>query len=255
MKRIWIFTAFILIVSGKSSAQVAENLFQQGNEAYASEDYAGAVRLYDSVLNQGFESAKLYFNLGNAHYKLQHTALSVLNYERALEIDPRFQDARVNLQLANLRVKDNIKPIQGFALTEKIQNFIRSFSSGQWAWAAIVLLFMAGIMGGGFLYLNSPLVKRVTFFGGILLVVLSLGTLAISINRNKKEQNSYEGIILSPNVYVKNAPSGRTDLLILHEGVKVNLLDQIGGWSKIRVADVNIGTIEGFIENKHIAPI
>ncbi|MEZ4774288.1 MAG: tetratricopeptide repeat protein [Bacteroidia bacterium] len=255
MKRLCIFIAVILLLTSSAFAQEAEHLFKQGNEAYINEDYSGAVQLYDSVINQGFESAKLYLNLGNAHYKLQHTALAVLNYERALEINPRFEDARVNLQLANLRVKDNIKPIPGFAITEKIRNFILSFSSGQWAWLAIALLFAAATLGGAFLFLYSPIVKRVTFFSGIFFVVLSLAALTISLNRNLKEQHSHLGIILSPNVYVKNAPSGRTDLLILHEGVKVDLLDEIGGWTKIRVADVNIGTVEGFIENKHIAPI
>ncbi|MDX2247818.1 MAG: tetratricopeptide repeat protein [Bacteroidia bacterium] len=256
MKKLLIFAAVIkLCLSGIIAAPTPESLFSQANEVYAREDFEGAVRLYDSVLNQGFESDILYFNLGNAHYKLQHTALAVLNYERALKINPGMEDAQVNLQLANLRVKDNIKPIPGFALTERFRNLIYSFSSGQWAWIAIIFLWLAMIMGAGFLFLAAPTLKRITFFSGIVLVIFSLSAFLTSLSRNKSEKSSSNGIILSQNVYVKNAPSGNTDLLILHEGIKVSLVEQIGGWTKIRVADVNIGTVEGFIENKNIAPI
>ncbi|MEZ4827414.1 MAG: tetratricopeptide repeat protein [Bacteroidia bacterium] len=255
MKPIWIFALTLALFTEIAEAQSPEKLFSDANEAYAAEKFEEAVQLYEAILSQGMESAVLYFNLANAHYQLQHTALSVLNYERALEIDPGFEDARVNLQLANLRVKDNIKPIPGFAVSEKIRNFIHSYSSGQWAWVAIVLLWIAAFLGAGFLYAGTAMLKRITFFGGIAFTVLSIVALFTSLNRNSVERDSGKGIILSPNVYVKNAPSGSTDLLILHEGVKVTLVKQSEGWSKIRIADVNIGTVEGFVENKDLAPI
>lgn len=235
--------------------QDTEAIFEQANQAYSEENYAQAIEKYEAVLKQGFESAELYYNLGNAHYKSRHIAAAVLNYERALELDPGFEDAQYNLQLANLRVKDNVEAVPDLLLVQGVKNLVRGFSSGQWAKIAVILFWLAVALGVAFLYVNIPLAKRISFFGGILLVLASLFAFGVSLKRLDAERSNQFAIILSPNVYVKDAPSGKTDLMILHEGAKVRLVEEIGNWAKIRIDDANVGKVVGFIESANIEAI
>ena len=258
MKRIiyWLIVLSIFAVSGKVAyGQDTDALFEQANQAYTEENYEQAIEKYEAVLAKGFESADLYYNLGNAHYKSKHIAAAVLNYERALELDPGFEDAQYNLQLANLRVKDNVESVPDLLLVQAVKNLVRGFSSGQWGKIAVILFWLAVALGVAFLYVNIPFAKRVSFFGGILLVLASLFAFGVSLKRLDAERSNQFGIILSPNVYVKDAPSGKTDLMILHEGAKVRLVEEIGSWAKIRIDDANVGKVVGFIESAHIEAI
>lgn len=54
-----------------------EALFELGNKLYNDGDYEGAILKYETILKDGKHSAELYFNLGNAHYKLDHIAPSI----------------------------------------------------------------------------------------------------------------------------------------------------------------------------------
>ena len=252
---------FILFVIGVfvsvnvSQGQGVEGLYEQANQAYIGEDYAKAVSLYDSVLSQGYESAELYYNLANAHYKLNHLAPSIYNYEKSLKLDPGQEDAIYNLKLVNLKVIDNIEPIPDLLLIEWFRNLVGERSSGQWATISLIFLWLAAGAGAMFIFMNTPLLKRIGFFGGITLLVLSLALFGLSLSQKNIEMNSGKGIIFNKNVYVKDAPGGRTDLMILHEGVKVDVVEEVSGWTKIKVSDANVGTIVGFVDNKSIRVI
>ena len=92
MKRI--LSILILAVALSATAQTPRQLMQQGNDAYAKSDFAEAVRLYNTVLDAGYQSADLYYNLGNAHFRMEDYGLAILNYERALRLKPNFRPAR-----------------------------------------------------------------------------------------------------------------------------------------------------------------
>ncbi|GAB4423478.1 MAG: tetratricopeptide repeat protein [Bacteroidia bacterium] len=225
----------ILFFWAKGFAATPEDLFRAGNEAFTAQQYEQAVAHYDSLLAQGYVSADLYYNLGNAHFRLNHLSQALLSYERALKLNPQHADAAFNLRLANLRVVDRLETVPDFFLTASIRNFVQGRNSSQWAVTALVLLWLALAGGTLVLFGKASIWKRIGFFGGITLCVLSLGSLTLSLTRHDAETRSDWGIVLTPNAYVKAAPGGQTDLLILHEGAKVETLGREGDWMKVRV--------------------
>ncbi|MEO0474114.1 MAG: tetratricopeptide repeat protein [Bacteroidota bacterium] len=235
------------LMGSKAYAQ-ADALFDQANQAFQAEQYAEAVALYDSILGMNLSSRDLHYNLGNAHYRLGHVAPAILHYERALSFDPDAEDVLHNLRLANLRIADNLKAAPELFFVAWWRNLYQGRTSGQWSGWAVGFLWLALIGGVVFLLVNQTMAKRLGFFGGIVALVFSLVLLFISSQRMSLEQDSQAAIIFSENVYVKDAPAGKTDLIILHEGVKVALMDEVNGWAKIRVEDSNIGKVEGWIE-------
>ncbi|MEM7373894.1 MAG: tetratricopeptide repeat protein [Bacteroidota bacterium] len=246
-----------LLITQLTFAEGENAIFTAANDAFVAGDYPAAQESYESLLAEGYSSSDLYYNLGNVHYKLGHIAPSILNYERALKLDPSHKDAEFNLRLANLRVVDNLKPVPRLFLMQWILDWYGSRSAGQWAQLSLILIWLAMGLGAAFLMINHPIIKRIGFFGGIILLAGSLLTTGISLSRLSTEENDNQGdaIIFTPNAYVKDAPEGKTDLLILHEGVKVQMEDQIGNWIKISLDDANIGDVVGFVEADAIRKI
>ena len=231
-----------------------DSQFELANKAYEEKAYDQAIELYDGIVKEGKESAFLFYNLGNAHYKLGNVAESILNFERALRINPTFEDAQHNLQMANLRVIDNIDPLPELMLVSWTKNFYQSLSSRQWAYVSIALFWLALMAGAVFLFVNVSAAKRIGFFGGILLLLFGLISTSLSFARQKAELNTQFGIISESTAYIKNAPSGDQDLLVLHEGAKVEILEASGTWTKVRILGVGIDVV-GFVKSAEITGI
>ena len=104
--------------------QGQEALFQQGNARYQEGDYGGAAEAYEAVIEGGFESSELYYNLGNAYFRLDDLARSVLYYERALRLDRGNDDAAANLALVKERLPDRIDPLPRFWLLSLVDGWI-----------------------------------------------------------------------------------------------------------------------------------
>ncbi len=234
----------------------AEALFAEANAAYQADAFHEAIRLYKEVLDQGLASRAVYFNLGNAYHKQGAVAESILHYERALLLAPNDEDTRFNLAIVrSTRVIDNVEPMPDLFLLGGLRDFFMARSSQQWAYVSLTLIWLAVLLGAGFLFIKTPTFRRWTFFGGIVLVIFSLVALSMSLGRRSLESNSQEGIIFQPNVYVKDAPGGKTDLIILHEGIKVSLADSLDGWYNIRLEDGKVGRISGWVPVESLVKI
>jgi tetratricopeptide (TPR) repeat protein len=94
---------FILLIF--SNTQNIDNLFEESNDLYTNGDYQNAVQGYLEIVKSGFESAELYFNIGNSFYKLNNIPESNYYYEKAKSISPNDDDILTNLSFAqNLRI-------------------------------------------------------------------------------------------------------------------------------------------------------
>ena len=134
MKNLVVILSFVLsgiCAFGQVSAQ--ESLIAQANQSYAESNFETAVQLYDSVLTLGYESAGLYFNLGNAYFKLKDIPSAILYYEKAKKLDPNDEDIRFNLELANSRIIDKMEPLPEFFLRSWLRAVRDMLSSDQWA--------------------------------------------------------------------------------------------------------------------------
>ncbi|MFN8309396.1 MAG: tetratricopeptide repeat protein [Chitinophagales bacterium] len=223
-------------------AAAPDNFFAQGNMAYKNGNFAEAISQYLKARRQGVESEALYYNLGNAYYKNNAIAEAILNYERAAKLAPDDEDVQHNLKLANLKTTDRLQQVPQLAIVKSWDNFLHSKCSRSWALISAGLLWMALLFFA--IYLFMPSIKRVGFVFGILLLLTAVTTTVFSFSQYQYEEHSGEAILMADNAYVKSAPDGgATDLFLIHEGLKMQLLDQVGEWFKIRLADGKVGWI------------
>lgn len=237
-KNIYLLLA-MLVIAGTC---VAQSAFQKAAEAYGAQQYPEAVALYDSIEAQEGVSAQLYYNRGNAFYKMGQYAPAILNYERSLLLNPADEDTRANLELANSKITDKIEVADKFFITEWARTVRDWCSSNTWAVAGIVsfLLFIAGMYL--YVFMGNIRLRKIGFFVGWPMLVISVIANICAVGQNNRRKAHDEAIVFAPSVTVKSTPADSgTDLFILHEGTKVMLQEQIGQWIEIRIADGNRG--------------
>ena len=235
-------------LSLKAQAPVS-TLFEEGNTAYNNGDFFKAVTLYEQTLLTGKHSASLYFNLGNAYYRLNKVAESIYNYEKARQLDPENEDFKVNSAFAQNMTIDAIEPLPESQLSQ-IQNSLYTLASAS-IWSKIIVLFvwLFAIFFSIYLLNKTIKLKRIFFVLSLFSLILFLSSFTIKFFANEQQENKEYAIIFSNEINSWSEPNLRAEIqFTLHEGTKVELLDSLDEWKKIRIANGS----EGWIKNASI---
>ena len=237
---IWMFSPSIL------SAQInLESIFSEANELYNKGSYIEAINNYKEIIKNDFHSAELYYNLGNAYYRLDSIASSVYYYEKALQLNPNDREIIDNLELINKTLVDEIDPIT-IPLIESILNSISNiFYFETWGYISIFFSFLIVALFLSYYFANSSRIKRLTF---VLLCISSIFMLVSLINGNKGYNNYINNeyaVIYSYETDLKTEPNYRSEtLFMLHEGTKIQVLENYNNWIKIRLVNGQVGYIQ-----------
>ena len=185
----------------------------------------------------------MYYNLGDAYYKTNQVGLAILNFEKAQKLAPADEDIRFNLKMANLKTTDRINAVPQLAIVTGWERFVQHYDAKGWSYFSIGSVWLALICFS--LYLFVDRLRRAGFYSGAALLILSGFFFYLSHPQSRAEFDSDQAILTAANAYVKSAPDASgTDLFILHEGTKLNVLDQVGEWAKVRLADGKVGWVE-----------
>lgn len=237
-----IITLIILFVV--TLVAVAQTPSERAAIVYNAQRYADAVALYDSIEVAQGVSPELYYNRGNAYYKMGKYAPAILNYERALLLSPGNPDIKYNLELANTKIADKIEVTGTFFINVWAESVRDWFDSNTWAVIAVVafLLFIAGLVIYLFTDADRMRLKKIGFFTAMPMLIISAIALASAIAQNNRVNSHSEAIVFAQEVPVKSAPAeSGTELFILHEGTKVLLREQVGEWVEIAISDGSRG--------------
>lgn len=239
---------FFLICLFTLSFGFAQNeaLFSEATEFYNKGEYTKAIENYEQILQSGQHSAALYFNLGNCHYKLNSIGPSIYYYEKALLLSPNDSEIRNNLGYAQNMRLDAIEEIPKTEIAQIYDRAINLFTCNQWAYLAVALVMLFVLAYLAYFFLRSANQKRIAFIGSIFF--LSLGALSILTSYLQHEQYKKDNpaIVFSKEVKVSSEPNENSEVVFtLHEGTKVNVIEELNGWEKIRIADGQTGWLLG----------
>jgi len=235
-----LFYIFIFLLNNQS----LDSIFDSSNDFYTNGNYQMAIEGYKSILNSGFESAELYYNLGNAFYKLNNIPESNFFYEKARSILPDDEDVLINLSFAqNLRI-DKIEKLP-ISQTQNLKiNILKMFSEKGWSILLITLAWAICISLILYLSINKSIQKRIFFSQSIILLIIAIVILIINIE--KKELNNEKfAIVFDKEVEVWSEPNRISELkFLLHEGTKVKQIDTIQDWVNIQLENGTLGWIQ-----------
>ena len=234
----------IAAILGIGVAAAADH-FAEGCRAYEAGRYDSAAACFTQCLDQGLASADLYYNLGNTYYRLNRLGPSILNYERALLLNPRNSDAKQNLLLACSKTTDNIEAMPELLFVEWYYSVMQWLGARGWRILALLLCVCLAVAVCGFFLAATPEWRRRCFITGcIVLLLFGIALwMALASSRGAAARNG--AIVMTPSATVKSSPDGAgVDRYILHEGTKVYVQDQLGDWRKVRLPDGNTGWMQ-----------
>lgn len=231
---------FMFIISSLGVMAQPEQLFSEANSAYQQDQFEEAIALYDSIIESGYLHGETFYNLANTHFRLGNLGNAILNYERALKINPNDEDALHNLALANKQVVDEFNIVPTPALQRIFKDVSSILSSSAWTIIALVFFAFMSILLGYFIFSNRN--SFILTLAGLSLI-MALLLEGMAYGKYNLEQRQF-AVLTALNSYVKSAPAeSAQDLYILHEGTKFQVLDSFEGYSKIKLPDGKIGWI------------
>jgi tetratricopeptide (TPR) repeat protein len=231
-----LIVSFFFLNTGKLAAADAQQVFANANQAYQSGNYRLAADSYESILKSGnVFSKELFYNLGNAYFRLNQIGLSVLNYERALRLSPADAEIQQNLTVARARVSDEIEPITNVFFIRWWQTLRHAFPSDTWSIFGLFFVWF-GAAGFALWLLDSERQrKKYGFIVGLSAIPLSI-LMFLLANSAATVLEMPAGIVISRETALKNAPDiNATTINTLHEGLKVEVLDTYKDMTKVKL--------------------
>ena len=226
----------------------AQDVFEEAGKAYQAEDYQKAIDLLEAEIKlqkeKGFESADLYYNLGNAYFRDNEVAKAILNYERAILINPGDADIRHNVEFAYTRIEDKIIGVDTFFLQSWFNSLQNQQSSNAWARLSIVFFLLFIAMLGAFFFTRTVTVKKVAFYSGVVLLTFLIFTNVFSARQKYSITHRNTAIIMAGSVSIKSSPDENSkELFLLHSGTKVRINKVDENWLEIEIDNGNVGWI------------
>ena len=229
--------------------QEKDTTFENANAAYNAGQFEKAVMLYKQILESGQHSAELYFNLGNSYYRLNQVGESIFYFEKAKQLQPTDEDINVNSSFAQNMAIDAVEVLPKSQFTQLKDSIIELFSQEGWAYFIVLLAWLLVLFWGLYLWNKIPFIKRTFFVSSLVLALFLIGSLFIAVIKSANTADTTYGILFNEKMEVWAEPNSRAEVLfLLHEGTKVQMLDELQDWQKIRIANGS----EGWIKNAKV---
>ena len=246
------YKIIFVLVTNLSFSQNSENYFKAGNDFYNNGQFEKALDSYFKVLNENYHSAELYFNIGNTYYKLDSIAHSIFYFEKAKKMSPMDRDIINNLGYAENMKIDLIEKLP----KSQIENFqiylFNIFSSNQLGYIILLLLWFFCILFSLYYFIRNSRLKKILFLISSLFFLLIATTFIIGIQKSIYDSSLTEAIVFEKQISVNDEPNDRSEVLFnLHEGTKVNIIEKLENWLKIKLEN----GAEGWIKSKDIKQI
>jgi len=219
-------------------------LFEQGKELYKAADYMGAVNSWMKILENNQHSAALYYNLGNAHYKLNNIGPSIYYYEKALELAPNDGDIKNNLAFAQNATVDAIEPLPKTIFFKWYQALSGVLTYDGWAICVVVFSMSFVLLFLVYYFSYSEGKKRVFFVSSLFAITFLITSFSMAFSTYNDSVKNQPAIIFSESVEVKSEPNlGSENAFELHEGAKVQIIARDTDWVRIEIANGKDGWI------------
>lgn len=246
MKKLkYIFSLSLILLAFIAKSQRFDAQLMQAQDLYSNAKYDSAALIYQSIIDSGYQSPELYYNMGNAYFKLQEIPSAILYYEKALKLKPSDDNIQYNLNLCNTIIPDRIEKVPKLFFIQWYENLYHYFPMDIWATIGIGLFSICSAFLLIFFLSNKTILKKIGFWSALFFLILSLFSFFLTSQKYDSYKNHNEAIVFTPSVTIKSSPTKNSvDLFVIHEGTKVTILDKVGDWRKIKIQNGSVGWME-----------
>lgn len=222
--------------------------FESANALYEAGNYSEAISQYQELVDNSYVSKNLYYNLGNAYFKNNELALSILYLEKAKKLAPSDENIQHNLHLAYLNTSDKIEPLPQLFFIVWWNAFLSSKTTSEWAKLGLIFSFL-GFFGLAILRIRKHWsIKLISYLSLFLFLVFT----SLAFLKNAYNKSHEYAIVMKDDVKLLSAPnSSGKELFRVNQGLKVRSIESVDTWTKLRLEDGN----EAWVQTSEIASI
>ncbi len=233
----------ISIILGCQGTYANDSLFEQANTSYTNEDYTTAKERYETLVQQGYKSFELFYNLGNTHFRLMDFVQAVWYYEKARRLRPNDEDVLANIALVNQYFIDDIESLPSLPFSVWWEQFLYGKSPAFWGLLSLSFLLACMLFTCSFWIPGKALMKAIRI---TCLPLALIGAFAFIAGMAYEDhfENPDQAILFDNHSKVMSEPSNNAiELFTLHQGIKMTLLESQNEWVKIKIANGEVGWI------------
>lgn len=243
--KILLVFSFSTLICALTIAQ-SETDFNKGLDFFEAKKYQEAAAVFESIVEAGSYSKEIYFNLGNAYFQNQEPVKAILNYERALKLSPRFEEARFNLKIALEEIDNEVIEVPEFFLQKIWKNMHTTLRSNVWSIFFLISLWLSICAMIYWLLGKDRKRKKQAFIVGVSSLFLALLTFFLSSSQHSWETEKNSAIVMTNALKLKSAPEEENQpIMNLQAGTKLFFVDKIGSWNKVRLNNGQLGWLNG----------
>ena len=223
-----------LIFAGKVVAADVGAEFNAANKLYAEGKFAAAASAYEHILHSGAVSPALWFNYGNAEYKLGQAGRAIAAYRHAELLAPRDDEVRANLNFVR-------KQVEGPTLRESWwENWLGAFTLNEWAvlaagafWLTFILFAVRQIRPAW----RSRLRGLTT--GIVIITILSCAGLGAATTIHFSQQTA---VVIASEATARSGPfTEAQDAFKVRNGAELAVLNRRENWLQVSDGSGRIG--------------
>jgi tetratricopeptide (TPR) repeat protein len=233
---IWI--RYFLVAIGSFASVVPLSIdgtiWAAANQAYQNGKYEEAKVDYLQLVHAGQYSADLFYNLGNVWFKLGDQGRAILNYERALLLNPGLEEAESNLHAVLKIVGNDDQP----TLRDRVGVYADYFPliASLAFWILAFSIFPAWLKHGR----SSVFWRWLCVVSGF--IFLGCAAAYVWIGSGSKDEN--RALIIDSAADLKYGPAvSARSVESLQIGDQVRLISERGDWTFCRANTGNLGWI------------
>jgi len=220
-----------------------DELFAQGNAAYEAGHFEDAVTAYERILAYGVEDARVHYNLGNSYFRLNRPGPAILNYERALRLDPADREARDNLDLAGGMIRDRVVAPEIPYPIQVVKSALDRTSTDRIALVFVLFYLLAGGLLGAFWVSRDSVRRRLLAYGALALGLCAIVSAAAFVYRVQVDRTDI-AVVMQDRVDVRAGPAAdNTVLFTVHEGTRMQVRNRLSGWYQVSLPNALSGWI------------
>ena len=249
MRKTYLITAIILLSYVHSMAVGNYNAaWQKGTIFYEQMRYDSAAYYFEQIAALKPQNATVYYNLGNTYYRLNKIAPAVLNYQRALQINPDLKEAKDNLALTESRISNHIQSTNDVFFIDWWQTITHPNKTSTWSVAALLIFILIIVTILLRRYMKSFQWIPVQLTGLLGFVCICLLVLAFAAAKNDMQSN--RAVVMQNDAPLMNPEQKGKPLSLVPEGTTVKITDEKTGWVEVSLPDGRKGWLQSNLIDK-----